>query len=685
MQTSGNDLPGSFFQFLFMLRYLLPALSLLVFNVEISNAQKIEHLSLPGFGIARCWPTVRSGTWAKGFNQPLTSYMHSGWNTEAGKQAGLSPVNNPLCGTYETSAGTVWLAFEKLSGNNDGPFWGATNGGLVRIQNQMPILFNKENLPLWAGVEDKGWTAMTGQTGDTALWVGCDKGIRKMKLPSLATTLFPFSQLDTLSHHVDRAASGPKGQVWFWGSEGRVVCAGKQQIQYLDLAPFGMEQKRVADVFLPVWGDTLLLASKGASGDSLLRYSLYRISHHQLADVSAIYGLAHVSFTHLSCEQEQEIIWLSDAENNLYRLQNGVYQKFTQLAHAGNEITDIVCGKDGYKWVCSAKTGLTRWSDFDPKPYSTDTLVGNCNKPIFFADTGKSIHPASLTRTWIWGDGDTSNFLSGTHAYSKAGWYTIYTKTWQSNRIYSDSIQVEVRWIPDMELSTQQDTIRTCQADSVGAYFGKQPITWKTPTGSLAATKILPTEEGFYTAEAAWLGCRQERSFYYQTPNPPSLHIQTDPQEDSGFISAIVPSQVMLHISPDANGFCYSAWVLDANVVGEFSDSIQVIIEDKEVHTITFHYKQSGGCSGQISKTLQVRPFIIPNLITADGNQKNDVFFIPNTAIASLTLFNRWGQEVFSASPYRNDWPDADTTPGTYFYRLEAVGKSYNGWVMVVK
>ena len=42
-------------------------------------------------------------------------------------------------------------------------------------------------------------------------------------------------------------------------------------------------------------------------------------------------------------------------------------------------------------------------------------------------------------------------------------------------------------------------------------------------------------------------------------------------------------------------------------------------------------------------------------------------------------------KKIYTASPYRNDWPDGSIQSGTYFFRLEAGGKTYSGWVEVVK
>ncbi len=87
--------------------------------------------------------------------------------------------------------------------------------------------------------------------------------------------------------------------------------------------------------------------------------------------------------------------------------------------------------------------------------------------------------------------------------------------------------------------------------------------------------------------------------------------------------------------------------------------------------TYTLEIKVSGGLG------------VIPELFTPNGDTKNDVFNIPgldNYPKNSLQVFNRWGNMIYEAKPYKNDW---DGTPnkssmgtgklpvGTYFYMLD--------------
>ena len=78
------------------------------------------------------------------------------------------------------------------------------------------------------------------------------------------------------------------------------------------------------------------------------------------------------------------------------------------------------------------------------------------------------------------------------------------------------------------------------------------------------------------------------------------------------------------------------------------------------------------------------------NIITPNGDGQNDVFVIDNVALYpgnSLSIYTRWGRQVFMTTNYQNNWgSDAGTVPGMYYYLFKlADGTATKGWVEVVK
>ncbi|SHN21914.1 conserved repeat domain-containing protein/gliding motility-associated C-terminal domain-containing protein [Cyclobacterium lianum] len=83
----------------------------------------------------------------------------------------------------------------------------------------------------------------------------------------------------------------------------------------------------------------------------------------------------------------------------------------------------------------------------------------------------------------------------------------------------------------------------------------------------------------------------------------------------------------------------------------------------------------------------------IPNVIKPDFDGRNDTFVIEAShkfEQVALLIFNRWGDLVFAAEDYQNDWDAAGLLAGTYYYQVKGMDsqgneKEYKGWVQVIK
>jgi gliding motility-associated-like protein len=84
----------------------------------------------------------------------------------------------------------------------------------------------------------------------------------------------------------------------------------------------------------------------------------------------------------------------------------------------------------------------------------------------------------------------------------------------------------------------------------------------------------------------------------------------------------------------------------------------------------------------------------IPNAITPNGDGMNDVWVIRELVTFpdnEVIILNRWGDQVFSASPYRNDFDGTyngkELPAGTYYYiiKLDNISESVSGPITIVK
>jgi gliding motility-associated-like protein len=94
-------------------------------------------------------------------------------------------------------------------------------------------------------------------------------------------------------------------------------------------------------------------------------------------------------------------------------------------------------------------------------------------------------------------------------------------------------------------------------------------------------------------------------------------------------------------------------------------------------------------CSDTQSPNL---PFEFPNVITPNGDGINDIFEIENLPEnTEVIILNRWGNIVFSATNYQNNWDGKDTSgknlvEGIYTYKFNTKeGKVGHGFLHLVK
>jgi gliding motility-associated-like protein len=97
------------------------------------------------------------------------------------------------------------------------------------------------------------------------------------------------------------------------------------------------------------------------------------------------------------------------------------------------------------------------------------------------------------------------------------------------------------------------------------------------------------------------------------------------------------------------------------------------------------------GCKSDTTDSVGVKPcfVIVPDIITPNGDEENDVFFIKgveNFPTSNLVIYNRWGKKVYENEDYRNNWDGEKHPDGVYFYILTLnTGKMINGTVTIVR
>jgi large repetitive protein len=104
---------------------------------------------------------------------------------------------------------------------------------------------------------------------------------------------------------------------------------------------------------------------------------------------------------------------------------------------------------------------------------------------------------------------------------------------------------------------------------------------------------------------------------------------------------------------------------------------------------LTLTITTPGGCTVSQPFTVDDTLCGIPKGISPNNDGKNDTFNLIGMAVTKVSIFNRYGQEVYArGGDYTNQWfgqgDNGDELPsGTYYYSIETPSKTHTGWVYV--
>jgi gliding motility-associated-like protein len=82
----------------------------------------------------------------------------------------------------------------------------------------------------------------------------------------------------------------------------------------------------------------------------------------------------------------------------------------------------------------------------------------------------------------------------------------------------------------------------------------------------------------------------------------------------------------------------------------------------------------------------------LPNVITPNGDEKNDTFTLPvlteDSCIGAFTrivIYNRWGKEVYTSENKNFIWNPVGLTNGMYYYSLSYTNFTYKGIISILR
>ncbi|MXV53239.1 DUF11 domain-containing protein [Pedobacter sp. HMF7647] len=217
------------------------------------------------------------------------------------------------------------------------------------------------------------------------------------------------------------------------------------------------------------------------------------------------------------------------------------------------------------------------------------------------------------------------------------------------------------------------------------------PIPTNTPTIKIVDLSILKQSE----PKAVRVGDNYEYSITVSNTGATAVPVtvtDTLPSSISYLSSTVSAGKVNYE-----TGSRILTWQIDSLPNGR-SESLKIIVKAVTDGMVT---NTSWVASPQIdqnpennksSNVKEITRFFIPNIITPNGDNKNDAFVIIGLDTyddAIFSVYNRWGNQVYHNEHYKNEWTGEGLNEGTYFYTLILKSgdrvENYKGWIQLLR
>lgn len=289
-----------------------------------------------------------------------------------------------------------------------------------------------------------------------------------------------------------------------------------------------------------------------------------------------------------------------------------------------------------------------------------------------------TLRASSFLDSYAWYKLPSPTILSSSQTLSISDTGTYWVKATKGACEFSDTVGIS--FYPEVVPPILgNDTSACANTDLViSAVVDFDSYMWN--TGSTEKS-IRPKNSGIYSLEVEnEYGCKKSDDINVTIFEIPYPEIQVDQNKDRYCKDSTV------YLSSTA-GFVSYLWSTGAT-------SSSIITTHNEDSGNDFYWvetENSFGCKNRDTLKIDCSTVIgmIPNLITVNGDAKNDSFFIAylKSGRWSLSIYNRWGQLVFNQDKYDNTWDAAHTEEGIYYYLLKHrdYDLSEKGWLHILR
>jgi gliding motility-associated-like protein len=255
-----------------------------------------------------------------------------------------------------------------------------------------------------------------------------------------------------------------------------------------------------------------------------------------------------------------------------------------------------------------------------------------------------------------------------------------------SENVCSDNTTIVIRNDNTLDLG---DDATICEGETlVLSAPGFESISWQ--DGSTGEEYVV-NESGTYSVNATdSFGCSYSDAITITVNDAPNASFTSNPQP-----TTIDDTEITFTSTSSTAPLIY-AWEFESGTpaVSEEQNPVVTFPPIPGNYTISLIVENANGCVDTLSSFILIDSdgtVNLPNIFTPNGDGDNDRF-VPFEAFPGrwqLTIFNRWGVEVFDTENLSQGWNGADSPAATYYWVLEPrdgqQGESRAGYVTLIR
>ena len=296
------------------------------------------------------------------------------------------------------------------------------------------------------------------------------------------------------------------------------------------------------------------------------------------------------------------------------------------------------------------------------------------NKTLCMGDTAKLSIPSGNYDV-LWFKNSVEDFsVKNNNPYfiTSDGAYSVRL---EKDKCFVNSIPVQVKFNPISKVKIKANkNLPLCKGDEVILTANNKSASYKWSTGETDQSIGVKTAGLYKVVSYDANACKSEDSLDVKVVPIPVFSLGNDTTFCEG-------ERIPIHLEIQG---AYKTYFI--NGVSQVTNSFDVYTAGAYIVSVS----DKNTCKN--SDTLLVfnscPDVFIPNLITPNGDNKND-FFVINGLLpeSTLIIYNRWGNQVYLNMNYMNDWNADGLNDGVYYYELSNTYyfKTMKGWIDVVR